>query len=272
MKIEVFSPEKWISKAEARGINMLRCMYWTHDVSRWTNYRYMKNHLLIFVERGSISVEIDAKVIKLNAGDVVWIPPGVVRRTKAENKNIRGKDYKLHFNIGNGKTEAFFSGDNPILRNVWELLPLFQMLNGAYRNPLKYGNYFSRGICLALAAKYLSLRGRVGKRTFLNEQFNKFSSFIADNATRRISPDELASMVKLSPDYFSRKFKNDCGISPKGFIKREKIRFIASFILESDLSIKETAWHFGYDDPSYFCRQFKEIMKCSPMVHRKKNI
>jgi len=272
MNIETLPPKKWLSNAENNKLNMLRCIHLTHNTPDWTVPRFMKNHLLIFVEHANILAEINGKISKLNAGDVIWVPPGVIRKTKAEFENIQEKDYRLHFNIGVGEKEAIFSGNNFILRNAWELLPLFQMLNEAYRNPLKYNDSFSHGICLALCSKYLSLMKLKGKRAFFNKQFNNFNSYIANNATRRISPGELAALVKLSPDYFSRKFKNDCELSPKEFIKRERIRFIANSLVESDMSIKEAACYFGYEDTSYFCRQFREVMKCSPMVHKKKNI
>jgi len=271
MNIKTLSPEKWLAKAETEGINMLRCIHWAHSVSGWSHYRYMKNHLLVFIEQGKAYAEIDNKIIELNAGDLLWVPPGVVRRTNVKIKNIQEKDYRLHFNISKGNPEFVFPENNFVLNDAWELLPLFQMLNKAYRNPLKHDCSFLHGLCLALASKCLSLRESSSKKYFSNEQFSEFNSFIIDNANRNISPCELASIVKLSHDYFSRKFKKDCGISPKEFIKRERIHFIANFLLESNLSIKEAACHFGYEDTSYFCRQFREIMKCSPMVHKKKN-
>lgn len=272
MKIKRISPAEWLTKAGGSGISVHRCVHWTHKDSGFNKYRYMKNHLLIFVEQGRLLAELDKEIVQLNAGDILWIPPGTERRTCAEVTNISQRDYRLHFNIGSGKNEFVFPQHSPVVHKAWTLLPLFQMLSAACMNPLKYNKHFLHGICLALTSEYLSLHGIKSERAFTSKQVNQLYSFISLNTDRSISPSELAAMLKLSPDYFSRKFKNDFGISPKEFIKREKIRLIAGFLLESDLSIKETAFRFGYADVSYFCRQFKEVMKYTPATHRKKNI
>jgi AraC-like DNA-binding protein len=272
MNIKQLSPEKWLSRAEQSGITVHRCVYWQHKDSGFNKYRYMKNHLLIFVEQGKLLAELDEKTIPLAAGDVLWISPGTLRRTYVEITNTHEKDHRLHFNIGNGKNEFRLPQKTPVIRKAWELMPLFQMLSEACRDPQKYNRQFLHGICLALTSEFLSLYESKTERAFSNKQVNLLYSFIINNADRNIAPSELAAVVKLSPDYFSRKFRNDFGISPKKFIKQEKIRFIAGFLLESGLSVKEIAFHFGYEEPSYFCRQFREVMKCSPMTHRKKNI
>ncbi len=272
MNIKQLCTGKWLSQAEKSGITVHRCVYWQHKYSGFNKYRYMKNHLLIFVEQGRLLAELDKQTIQLNAGDVLWIAPGTLRRTYVEITNNQEKDYRLHFNIGSGKNEFRLAQKNHVIRKAWELLPFFQMLSEACRNPLKYNRQFLHGTCLALMSEYLSLHEFNPQRSFSNKQVNQLYTFITSNADRSIRPSELASITKLSPDYFSRKFKNNFGISPKEFIKQEKIRFIAGFMLESDLSIKETAYRFGYEDVSYFCRQFREVMKCSPATHRKKNI
>ncbi len=267
MKITMLSRETWLVKAERVGLHPMRCVKFTHNVSGRNAFRYMKNHLIIFVESKRMCAELDGEILTLNAGDALWVPPGIIRRTHIDLKDMPEKDYRLHFNFGNAGTEYRFSGRGLHLRKAWGLLPFFQTINRACRNLRKYDAYTARGACLALASTFISMLEESGKRELPEDIFAKMSAFIEENATRKINPSELAAIAGLSPDYFSRKFKKDCGVSPKEFIKREKIHCIASFMMESNLSVKETAAYFGYDDPSFFCRQFREVMGCSPLSH-----
>ncbi len=272
MTKEVISPQKWLSMAREQGLAVLRCMHWIHEFPGWGQYRRMENHLVIFVEQGSVDVEIDREMATLDAGDILWIPPGVIRRTRAKIKNSKEKDYRLHFNIAGQGTEIFFAKKSIVLNCAWELLPLFEQLSSIVERTSKYDDYFSNGLCLALTSRMVAIMESNGEKKDIGWLYRKYREFVANNITKGIIPSDLAMIAKLRPDYFSRKFKKDYGLSPKEFIKAEKIRIIAEFLLESDCSIKEAAYYFGYEDSSYFCRQFREVMKCSPRRYRKMNI
>lgn len=271
MKPDVLSSDEWLKVAEGRGLNMLRCVSWVHERSVWGDFRCLPDHLAIFVERESLTVEVNSKRIILNAGDAVWMFPGVLRRTKAKIGKAPEKDFRLHFNLGSGKLEKRLKEDCIVLRKAWELEHLFQLLNQAWINPGRYDLRFSRGVSLALTSRFISLRESGAERSLSDELLARLSSRVTDNPSRLTTPADLAAVAGLSLDYFSRKLKKACGLSPSAFIKTEKVRAIAAFLLESDISIKETAHLFGYEDESFFCRQFREVMQCSPLVYRKRN-
>jgi AraC-like DNA-binding protein len=270
MKYNCLASRDWLNAADRIGLNMLRCVSWVHERSVWNDFRCLPDHLAIFVERESLTVEVNGKRIVLNSGDAIWIFPGVFRRTKAKIGKAPEKDFRLHFQVGAGKVEKRLRKDCLVLRNAWEIEPLFRMLNMAWKDPVRYDEYFSKSLCMALASRFISLKDAGHQAAFSEGLMARLSSRVVDDPRRRTTPHELADIAGLSLDYFSRKLKKSCGLSPSAFIKNEKVRAVAAFLLESDASIKETAYLFGYDDESFFCRQFREVMQCSPLVYRRR--
>ena len=91
---------------------------------------------------------------------------------------------------------------------------------------------------------------------------------LEERAASGIAPSELAASLQLSPDYFARQFRHSFGIAPRTWIKRERVRLAAQTLLESNLSVKEVAHHFGFSDIFLFSRQFKQVTGQSPSAYR----
>ncbi|MEO9891291.1 AraC family transcriptional regulator [Aurantibacter sp.] len=90
--------------------------------------------------------------------------------------------------------------------------------------------------------------------------------YIKDNLTdKAISVDHLAEKACLSASHFHKKFKNTLGISPIDYINSEKIKFAKKLIKESkDFTIAEIAYKSGFNNTSYFNRQFKKMELMTP--------
>lgn len=268
MDIVTVDEPKWLDMAWRTGIEFMRCIRRIHPDESWNQSRYMTNHLIIFVEKGSLCVELDDHLLTIEVGNAIWIQPGTVRRTRAITGDGAEVDYRLHFNLSNGKIVYRCSEQALLVSDAWEIAGLLQALSGGFSDG---GNndYYYRGINMALMAKLLEISRLSGVSNDI--PIPGLRRYIVRNITSKISPVELAGIVGLSLDYFSRKFKRSCGISLKEFIKREKILFIARHLVDSDLSINETAYSFGYSDSSFFCRQFKEVTGSSPQAYRLAN-
>lgn len=251
------------------GMDFLRCIRWSHCSDRWNDVRYMTNHLVIFVEKGALCVKVGDDLLSLEAGNAIWIPPGTVRCTRAVVNRNPEIDYRLHFHLSEGDTEYRCSDKALLVKDGWELAGLFQSLAESFGND-SGSDYYYRGITTALVAKLIELEKSDGMSNDI--PLTKLKRHIVRNITRKISPVELARIAGLSLDYFSRKFKATLGISLKEFIKREKILFIARHLVDSDLSVNEVAFGFGYTDTSFFCRQFREVTGCSPQTYRTRNV
>ena len=63
----------------------------------------------------------------------------------------------------------------------------------------------------------------------------------------------------MSASHFHKQFKNTFGISPIDYINSEKIKFSKKLIKSSqNLRMSEIAFQSGFNNTSYFNRQFKK--------------
>lgn len=90
--------------------------------------------------------------------------------------------------------------------------------------------------------------------------------FIKENLTNKdISVDLLAKKAYMSTSHFHKQFKNTLGVSPIDYINSEKIKFSKKLIKESkDFRMSEIAFKSGFNNTSYFNRQFKKMELMTP--------
>lgn len=103
-------------------------------------------------------------------------------------------------------------------------------------------------------------------QTFSDTRIGTVIKFIKDNLTDKdISVDLLAKKAFMSTSHFHKQFKNTLGISPIDYINSEKIKFSKKLIKESkDLRMSEIAYKSGFNNSSYFNRQFKKTEMMTP--------
>lgn len=90
--------------------------------------------------------------------------------------------------------------------------------------------------------------------------------YIKEHLTdKNMNIDMLAKKACMSSSHFYRKFKNTLGTSPIDYINGEKIKFAKRLIKEKrNLQISEVAYLSGFNNASYFIRQFKKIELITP--------
>ena len=90
--------------------------------------------------------------------------------------------------------------------------------------------------------------------------------YIKQNLTNKdITVDLLAQKACMSTSHFHKKFKNTLGVSPIDYINSEKIKFSKKLIKETkDLRMSEIAFKSGFNNTSYFNRQFKKMEMITP--------
>ncbi|MEM6721781.1 MAG: AraC family transcriptional regulator [Bacteroidota bacterium] len=80
-----------------------------------------------------------------------------------------------------------------------------------------------------------------------------------------INVEALAKQAYMSTSHFHKQFKNTLGISPIDYINSERIKFAKKLIKESkDIRISDIAYKSGFNNTSYFNRQFKKHEMITP--------
>lgn len=80
----------------------------------------------------------------------------------------------------------------------------------------------------------------------------------------------LAPLAGVSEVYLRRIFKKQHGVSPAGFVIRQRLQ-LAKQLLKENRTVAQVAAAVGYRDPLYFSRLFKKQLGLSPTEYRHKH-
>ncbi len=252
-------------------LDLIRYKFWGTN----PNFKYgpaaLKNNLLIYLETGTITLIIEDKKEVLQAGSLLWLNPFVVREMWiSSNSNIT--NHRVHFNLFEGETLLVMDKPYQIQRNCGNLKPIFRRMNTLTTMRGSLAQYSMRATFLDLFATFFHNKdieqNRI-KEPILNDvQSEKVQNYLKKNINHPIRSVDLANAIKLSPDYFSRLFKQTYGVSPRSYIKEERIRHASHILIETNLKINEVAQLCGCDNMPLFTRQFKEVFHCTPSRFR----
>lgn len=99
---------------------------------------------------------------------------------------------------------------------------------------------------------------------------SKIVKYIYANATSKLTVASVAEFCNLSPDYVSKLFHDEVGITMTEFIHLQKIEVAKHFLEFSKMSITEIATLLEFCNPAYFSNVFKRVEGLSPLGYRKK--
>ncbi len=93
-------------------------------------------------------------------------------------------------------------------------------------------------------------------------------NYMRNNISSKLSLNQLADMIGISPSGLIWKFKTQLGTSPINYLLSLRIQLAKHLLSESDLSIQKIADKCGFDNSYYFSSFFKKRIGMSPSVYR----
>lgn len=96
----------------------------------------------------------------------------------------------------------------------------------------------------------------------------KSIDFIKRNLMKKITLDDVAKNVYLSPSYFSKIFKKEMKVSFNTYLNQVRIETSKKLMEDNSLSLVDIANLVGYEDQSYFTKVFKKLTGVSPGRYR----
>lgn len=93
--------------------------------------------------------------------------------------------------------------------------------------------------------------------------------YLEANYRKKITLNEIADMVHLSPNYLCSYFKKYTGMTIFEQLHSIRVKTAEKLLLESNHSIVTIAELCGFENVSFFIRKFKELTGFTPSVYRK---
>ncbi|HAK95480.1 MAG TPA: hypothetical protein DCM87_10850 [Planctomycetes bacterium] len=100
------------------------------------------------------------------------------------------------------------------------------------------------------------------------ETVERIQRFVRRNVRRRVTLDDVAAAVYLSPKYVSRLFKEATGKSFTEFRSEALVERARELLAETGSSIAGIAAELGYENPESFIRVFKKVSRMTPREFR----
>ena len=284
---------------EAGSINfpkyvLINTGYAKHNAD-WNYKRVVSPFTRIYmVEEGSAKIYLSDDTLNLVPGYLYIVPANAMH-----NYECNGHFCLYYIHIYEEDTKNPSIGENYRFQNQIPITELDAMLikrlneinsdkELASYNPQQYDNYShfissisntkhdctwvqmeTNGIIQILMSRLLKYATFKGKK--YNNRISQALLYIRTNLDKPIEVEELAGLSCVTPEYFSKIFTEQLGVSPIKYIQTKKIQRAQFLLTLNHMPIKEIAYSVGFSDISYFNRVFKKIVGCTPSEYGKQN-
>ncbi len=96
------------------------------------------------------------------------------------------------------------------------------------------------------------------------EKLVRAVEYIQDQLNTDLTVSGIAQAVGMSPDHFTRLFKESTGQSPYRYVVEARVRKAKELLTTGKFTISEAAYHVGFVDQSHLTRHFKRIFGLPP--------
>jgi len=88
--------------------------------------------------------------------------------------------------------------------------------------------------------------------------------YIQDQLDADLTVSGIAQAVGMSPNHFTRQFKESTGQSPHQYVVEARVRKAKELLTTGKFTISEAAFHVGFVDQSHLTRHFKRVFGLPP--------
>ncbi len=297
---------KALKEQKNHGSTYFPCVLYDHDYGRVkleVNHHWHKEVELIYLEKGQFLVDVNMEPVWLENG-FCFINQEELHAIKAEG---HVKESALVFNI---EMLGFSMYDEVQARLIQPLLenklhfPAFISMNEAegkrilmhYEKIVQWhqqngefsattGGIVADGLTAQFNIKIellniltilqnsgLFVEDKKGAVDYKVESIKKVLSYIEAHYKEVFYVKDLAAILSMNEQYFSRFFKRIIGKAPMAYVNDYRLKIAKQLLVKTDMQITEICLEVGFNNMSNFIKLFKKQENCSPVQYRKKVI
>jgi AraC family transcriptional regulator, exoenzyme S synthesis regulatory protein ExsA len=257
--------------------------------SREKDRLFIKDHMLMFVLQGNLSVATPNYLYKLEASEAIFVKKGSV--IVCEKLKVGNVLECLIIFLRDDFLSDFISANKQMI-SPSELLDVKSL--GAYQFYIDewMDNYVSS------ASSYFNLSFAPSPELLIHkfeelllilisgQERSYFMSFLRDcltsdeelsldsiihtNMFRSLNVDNLADLSNLSLSQFKREFKKKYNDSPANWLRKKRLEFSSQLLITTTKNINEICFESGFNNTAHFCQLFQKQYQISPLKYRQK--
>ncbi len=225
-------------------------------------------HGLVYIESGEAVYNFkDENKLFVKQGDIIYLPKFSSYRVQPIKF---GTCIVVNFDLfSQNKTYAPFVLRNNVYSTYHssfkDILFTFQKGNLGYKTLLLSQVYnLIHSLIIDLSQQYTSLKTRGIAETAVKK-------ITCDLTNSNLTVNSVAEFCNVSTEYLRKIFISIVGVSPKQFIIETRLKKAKELILLRKFSVRQIAEMCGYEDESYFCKEFKRKVKSTPLEYLRNN-
>lgn len=122
-----------------------------------------------------------------------------------------------------------------------------------------------------MALDFAGRMRRLKKNAASSKQVAEAIDYIYVHIMERVTVNELAEHLGISPTYLSRVFKQETGIAVSEYIRQRKLDMAKNLLRFSNYDLAEIAYMLSYSSQSHFIQHFRSQMGLTPKAYRDRN-
>lgn len=220
---------------------------------------------------GSCEITIDDKKYLAKKGDWFFVPANSMSFYEKNNSSDFEK-FWIHFDIYPTDTNLFELLNLPHFVRVEdndEAIRIFSSYKGENEKNFVKTLEIKSGI-FALLARYITLAGKSDAvvRSTSDHRIDSVIKYIDSNISGNVSNSVLSEICHMHPNHFTRFFRSKTGYTPAQYVRLRRMDIARRMLENSDVNVSDTAINCGFDDMSYFTKQFRLAYGMTPTAYR----
>ena len=231
---------------------------------------YHKGFEIYCMTEGECGYFIDDSIFEVKAGNIVFIPPGLIHRTiYSDNPHSR-----LLINFSEKYIPEGLRGSVGIMKRLYQDERLFAEIVGLVESlecEWRGNDPYSREMVESLIARIMVLLARDGTLEPAEEHSLATDAvhFIREKYAEDVHLSTVAESLSVSAEHLCRVFRQRTGFGFNEYLTLVRLQR-AERLLEEEpgMSISEVAYACGFNDSNYFSHRFKQAYGYSPKKQR----
>ena len=240
---------------------------------------YISTHVISIVRNGrQIIKTYEEEIIKVEEGEIIFIPRGLYHITDMLPTN--GSFNSLLFYFDDSVIHEFLSSTKitDVNRSIapnhlkFGLVPLVSSFGESLLHIYENQRLENKGLLKLKLLEILHLlNGMAKEQDFANFLFRltlpkkrNIKTFMENNFDKPLKIEDYSYLTGRSQSSFRRDFKSQFDTTPRKWLKAKRMALAMTIINTKNISVTDLAYEVGYENISYFIKEFKLEYGLSP--------